>query len=105
MPSIKILGYNLFFWSNEYAGGDLEPVHIHVCRGEQKKDAPKWWVGYGKRISRADDGGNYERFGLKESDIRQIEEIIRDNSLTIIEMWMEHFGDEGITFHESVCQQ
>lgn len=37
MPSFQLFGWKFYFWNNEYNGQDLEPVHIHVCKGVQTK--------------------------------------------------------------------
>ena len=41
MPQIcRLLGYIIFFWSNE----NNEPVHVHVCKGKPHEDATKIWI-------------------------------------------------------------
>ena len=96
MPSFDILGFKFFFFSNEFVSEDkLEPVHIHVTNGSNMtKNAPKWWVGYGKCL-RADDN-NLTAYGLHNSDIRKIEEIIRQNSNMIINMWYSFYSGYDI---------
>ena len=37
------LGMSFFFWSNESSGTGLEPVHIHVCKGNPSGNATKIW--------------------------------------------------------------
>lgn len=79
----------------------LEPVHIHVCRGEPRHGAPKWWVGDGKAC-RADTLTDYARYGLKKSDLSLIESIIINNTEMIISLWKDQFEGNEITFHKSV---
>jgi hypothetical protein len=33
------LGMSFFFWSNETSGTGLEPIHIHVCKGDPTVNA------------------------------------------------------------------
>lgn len=41
MPQVfVILGYIVYFWSNE----NDEPIHVHVCKGSPQKDATKVWI-------------------------------------------------------------
>jgi hypothetical protein len=90
MPSFILFGFIFFFYSNEFIGEKLEPIHIHVCKGEPLHGAPKWWVGYGGKIEIA-KLENIHKYGLKSSDLPLIENVISDNSDRIIEMWHNHF--------------
>ncbi|MCH5208187.1 MAG: DUF4160 domain-containing protein [Oscillospiraceae bacterium] len=101
MPVFSILGWTFFFWSNEFIGNKLEPIHIHVCKGKPSKNAPKWWVGYGRKTSLA-SFDNAERYGIKQSDKAEIEEIIKNNANLIIELWHEHFVGHDLEVHDSV---
>ena len=100
MPSFSLFGFRFFFFNNEYSGNELEPIHIHVCKGDPVHGAPKWWVGYNKiKNCRLD---NIKNYGFKKSDIPKIEQAIYDNRSMIIELWKNHFeGMEG-EIHESV---
>ena len=41
MPQVfVILGYIVYFWSNE----NDEPIHVHVCKGSPQKDETKVWI-------------------------------------------------------------
>lgn len=41
MPQVfVILGYIVYFWSNE----NDEPIYVHVCKGSPQKDATKVWI-------------------------------------------------------------
>ena len=101
MPSYVLFGYRFFFYSNEYKDAyNLEPVHIHVCKGRPSHGAPKWWVG-DKKIHRAYDT-DITDYGLKKSDIKDIETLILNNTDVIIQMWKEQFGENMLTYHSSV---
>lgn len=80
MPTVmRVSGYRLFFFSNE--GSPLEPVHIHVRRGDA---LAKVWVD--PTITVADS------FGFHAGELREIERIIADNETVIRSKWSEHFG-------------
>ncbi|MDD6380815.1 MAG: DUF4160 domain-containing protein [Lachnospiraceae bacterium] len=101
MPSYTLFGYRFFFYSNEFKDAyNLEPVHIHVCKGRPSHGAPKWWVGENK-ICRADNA-DVTDYGLKNSDIKFIEELILSNTDVIIKMWKEQFGENMLSYHSSV---
>lgn len=99
MPSIEIFGFYFFFWSNEFIGGRLEPLHIHVSKGAPSKDAPKWWINKNGEVMLARDY-NFQRYGIKDSDITTIEKIIHDNYRSFYEMWANHFIGENIEFKD-----
>jgi hypothetical protein len=102
MPSFDLFGFKFFFFSNEFkADGELEPVHIHVTDGSVlEKNSPKWWVGLNK--CKRDDDQDLRHYGLKTSDLKKIEEIIKNNSSTIIEMWADFFKGYDIEIHNDV---
>lgn len=79
----------------------LEPIHIHVCDGKSMEPgAPKWWVGMGKcmRADKTDE----RKYGIKNSDLHRIEEIICANSSLIFEMWADFFQGYEIEIHDSL---
>ena len=43
MPQVfKVGSYIVYFWSNEF--DPLEPVHVHVAKGEPTANATKIWI-------------------------------------------------------------
>ncbi len=41
MPNLfTILGYKVYFWSNE----NDEPIHVHISKGIPSKNAAKIWL-------------------------------------------------------------
>ncbi len=57
-------GFRFFFYSNE--GSPLEPVHVHVRKGEGD--------------------------GFDARTLRQLEKIVQDRATFIERAWHEHFG-------------
>lgn len=78
MPTIlEILGWRLFFYSNE----NDEPIHIHARKAEMEC---KFWLD----VKKFDIEESYS-FGLKVNDKRQIRRIIFDHFDYIVEQWGE----------------
>ena len=88
MPSIfSFKGYLFYFWSNEYSGNKLEPIHVHVAKNYEK-NAPKFWLM--KDGTTKIDDGDVNR--LTKSDIKLFEETITANRNEVFNKWFEHFG-------------
>lgn len=77
MPTVFVInGFRFFFFSNE----NNEPVHIHI---EKAEDAAKFWLNpvvleY--------------NYGFTSGELKQIENIIQENSQKIILKWNEYFN-------------
>jgi hypothetical protein len=72
-------GYTVFFFSNE--GDPLEPVHVHVRAGGA---LAKFWVAPAVVLA--------ENHGFSAHQLREIEQLVRDNRGRIQGAWHEHFG-------------
>ena len=81
MPVIlRHKGFRFFFFSNE--GEPLEPVHIHVRKGEC---VAKFWID---PIVTLD-----EAYGFHSSELREIGDVVLENREMIERCWHERFGD------------
>lgn len=83
MPQVfVILGYIVYFWSNE----NDEPIHVHVCKGSPQKDATKVWI--------TEDGPVLEHNNSKipKKDLKRILAWIAMNDELIIKKWQFHFS-------------
>jgi Domain of unknown function (DUF4160) len=72
-------GFTFFFYSNE--GNPLEPVHIHVRRGEG--DA-KFWLFPDVVVA--------DCHGFSPSTLSALSKIIKANKNQISKAWYEHFS-------------
>ncbi len=80
MPVVfRYKGYRFFFFSNE--GDPLEPLHIHVRRGEA---VAKFWLL--PQISLA------ESYGMSSAELRELMRIAEENRDLIERYWNEHFS-------------
>jgi len=80
MPKVlEVNGYKFFFFSNE--GNPLEPCHIHIRKGGSLS---KYWIEPNIELA--------ESYGFNSKELREIEDIISENVLTIKEAWNEYFG-------------
>ena len=83
MPQVfVILGYIVYFWSNE----NDEPIHVHVCKGGPKKDATKVWI--------TEDGPvlEHNKSKIPKKDLKRILAWIAMNDELIIKKWQFHFS-------------
>ena len=82
----RILGYYVFFWSNE--GKPTEPVHVHVGK-EVHKNATKIWI-----LSNGATQVAANTSGIKEKDLRRIQTLLEENYQDIVAMWENYFKTE-----------
>ena len=83
MPQVfVILGYIVYFWSNE----NDEPIHVHVCKGSPQKDATKGWI--------TEDGPvlEHNKSKIPKKDLKRILAWIAMNDELIIKKWQFHFS-------------
>lgn len=72
-------GYRFFFFSNE--GNPLEPLHIHVRKGEH---VAKFWIDPAIRLANA--------WGFSAKELGQLEKVVRNRQSDIRKAWNEYFG-------------
>ena len=83
MPQVfVILGYIVYFWSNE----NDEPIHVHVCKGSPQKDATRVWI--------TEDGPvlEHNKSKIPKKDLKRILAWIAMNDELIIKKWQFHFS-------------
>lgn len=83
MPQVfVILGYIVYFWSNE----NDELIHVHVCKGSPQKDATKVWI--------TEDGPvlEHNKSKIPKKDLKRILAWIAMNDELIIKKWQFHFS-------------
>ena len=83
MPQVfVILGYIVYFWSNE----NDEPIHVHVCKGSPQKDATKVWI--------TEDGPvlEHNKSKIPKKDLKRILAWIAMNDELIIKKWQFNFS-------------
>ncbi len=82
---LDYLGYTIYFWVNE--GTPLEPVHVHVAKGQPTSNATKIWLTQdGVRVE-------HNNSDIPSKDLRNLLEFINENKLTIIGRWLNRFGE------------
>ena len=69
-------GFRFFFFSREET---RIHVHVHKQNGEAK-----FWIDPGIALA--------QNFGLSEKELRQAEELIKENLDGIKDAWIKHFG-------------
>ena len=81
------LGLCFFFWSNESSGKNLEPIHIHVCKGSPTGNATKFWLRQNGDVELC-----HNQSGLSDKELSRASEYIKANFNDIIALWYKHFG-------------
>jgi hypothetical protein len=81
MPTVfRYRGYRFFFYSNE--GDPLEPLHIHVIKGE---NVAKFWIEPEVTVS--------QNYGMNPSELTKLIKIVSDHEEIIREFWNEYFNN------------
>lgn len=82
MPQIiKLLGYSIYFWSNE----NHEPVHVHVCKGTSQPNTTKIWM---RKEGPALENNNSR---IPQKDLKIIFEWLALNRDYIVARWYDYF--------------
>ncbi|MEO6922701.1 MAG: DUF4160 domain-containing protein [Bryocella sp.] len=83
MPTVFLYrGFRFFFYSNE--GTPIEPVHIHVEKGEAEA---KFWVLPATSVAYND--------GYDARTLRELMRVVGDHTSEIERAWHEYFGDSS----------
>lgn len=78
---LDFMGFKFFFWSNEE-----KRMHIHVCKGDPRPNATKFWVTADEvELAYNDDS-------ISAEDLNKIKKYIYANRNTIIARWVKYFG-------------
>lgn len=81
------LGMAFYFWSNEYSGTKMEPIHIHISKGIPTENSTKVWI--------TKDGielcNNNSK--LSSNELKKALDYIDHNRNNIIIAWYNHFGN------------
>ena len=80
-----VLGYVIFFWSNE--NNPLEPVHVHVAKGVPGPNATKIWISEKGGCIIANNNSC-----IPDRVLSVIVEVIEARSREIIDKWADTFG-------------
>ena len=78
---LDFMGFKFFFWSNEE-----KRIHVHVCKGNPRANATKFWVTRDDIELARDDGT------ISAEDLKKIQKYIWANRDTIIARWVSYFG-------------
>ena len=91
MPQIFSIGaYRIYFWSNE--GNPLEPVHVHIAKGQPEKNATKIWITKSQHCLICNNNSK-----ISSHVLNNLVEIIESRSFDVIAKWKEKFGE--VTFY------
>ncbi|MCD8077586.1 MAG: DUF4160 domain-containing protein, partial [Lachnospiraceae bacterium] len=87
MPQVfKIGGYWVYFWTNE--NKPLEPVHVHVSKGNPSPNATKIWITGAGKCYLCNNNSK-----IPEHTLRNIMRIIEARNDEVLKLWQEYFGE------------
>ena len=90
MPKLfTIMGYLIFFWSNE----NNEPIHVHITPGTLHENATKISI---TRDAQCIIAHNKDRIPM--SDLKKLLEVISAQFFMICSRWKEFFNVDTIKF-------
>lgn len=94
MPKImEILGYIIYFWSNE--GQPAEPLHVHISKTPNKNGTKIWITSDGDTII------EHNKSMIPPKDLRKLTRIISDYHQEIEAEWKKFFKTENIAYVEN----
>ena len=79
----ELLGYRIYFWSNE----NTEPVHVHVCQGTPTGNATKIWIPPNGNPTVAHNNSR-----IPTKDLNRLLKGIAANKESIVFAWYQYFG-------------
>ncbi len=87
MPQLFRVGsYTVYFWSNE--SDPLEPVHVHIAEGRATANGTKIWITSSGKALLCNN-----RSRIPQNILKKLLRFIEANSSSIIEKWVEQFGE------------
>lgn len=91
MPRVFKMGpYLVYFWSDEY--NPLEPVHVHISKGEPQRESTKVWITKSGRALLANNASH-----IPDHVLKNIMDAIEARHEDVIDRWKRHF--EEISFY------
>ena len=91
---MKVIGYKIYFWSNE----NNEPIHVHISKGKLTQNSTKVWL--------TKTGGcilcnNKSR--ISSSDLNKLLSIISRHYFLIISKWKEYYHIDDVNDIKFYC--
>ena len=79
LPKVaNLLGYSIFFWSNE----GNEPAHVHVCKGKAHASATKIWLGEVPHVA-------HNKSNIPQKDLNLILSWLTVHRDRVLKKWQE----------------
>ena len=93
MPKVmEILGYIIYFWSNE--GKPLEPLHVHIAKRPTKNGTKIWIMSDGTAVVDNNKGQ------IPAKILKRLLLTIADYHGDIENAWKSHFHVDKITYKD-----
>jgi len=91
LPSIlEILGYKIYFWSNEHQ----EPIHVHISKGGPRANSTKVWITKAGGCVVANNNSK-----IPKNELNDLLRVISSHHFIICNRWKEYFSLDTIKFY------
>lgn len=95
MPKLmEILGYIIYFWSNE--GQPSEPLHVHIAK-IPNNNGTKIWIK-----SNGDIKVEHNKSKIPAKDLKKLTKTISDYHKEIEQKWKEFFKTDKVTYIDKI---
>ena len=81
----ELLGYSIYFWSNE----NNEPVHIHISKGMATANSTKMWILESGSVLLENNKSK-----IPSKDLKKLMKVVQLHSNEICAKWRTAFGNE-----------
>lgn len=95
MPKVmEILGYIIYFWSNE--GQPAEPLHVHIAKAPNKNGTKIWIKSNGNTIV------EHNKSMVPPKELKKLIKTISDYHEEIEDKWKDFFKVNDVTYIDKV---
>ena len=91
---MNVIGYKIYFWSNE----NNEPIHIHISKGKLTENSTKVWLTKTGGCIVANNNSK-----IPEYELNKLLDIISRHYFLIINKWKEYYNIENIEDIKFYC--
>jgi len=95
VPKImEILGYIIYFWSNE--GHPAEPLHVHIAKTPNKNGTKIWIKSNGDTLI------EHNKSKIPSNELKKLTKTISDYHKEIEKNWKDFFKTKKITYIDKI---
>ena len=91
---MNVIGYKIYFWSNE----NDEPIHIHISKGKLSQNSTKIWLTKTGGCIIANNKSNIPKY-----ELNKLLDVISKHYFLIISKWKEYYKIKDIADIKFYC--